>query len=87
MRTGQRVLGKESCSFPRQFKKSVSRLWALSDENAGENAIKITLRPGTDSGFHLPFSQLPSQFPTSLANPLPDRIGKRVMFALYPFVD
>jgi hypothetical protein len=35
----------------------------------------------------LPFSQLSGEFAASLANPLPNRIGQRRMFALYSFVD
>jgi hypothetical protein len=87
MRTSQRMLDKEPRSFPCQLKKSVSRLWALPDGNAGENAIKVASRAGADPGFHLPFSQLPGEFPPPLANPLPNRIGQRKMFAPYSFVD
>jgi hypothetical protein len=87
MRTSKRMLAKELCGFLRQLEKSLSRLWALSDKNAGENAIKVALRPGTDPDFHLPFSQFLSEFPPSLANPLPNRTGQREMFAVYSFVD
>lgn len=87
MRTRQRMLGKEPCGFLRQFEKSLGRLWALSDGNIGENAIKVALRPGADSGFHLPFSELLSEFLASLADSLPNRIGQREMFAVYSFVD
>ena len=33
------------------------------------------------------FFQLPGEFPTALTDALPDHIGKREMFAVYPFSD
>jgi len=87
MRTRQRMSDQEPCSFPRQLKKPLGRLWALSNRNAGENAIKIALRPGANPGIHLLFSQAPGKFSPPFTNPLPNRIGKRDMFALYSFVD
>jgi hypothetical protein len=76
------MLDKEVGGFLRQVKKPVGSLWTLPDENAGENAIKIALRPAADPGFHLTSSQLPSQFCASLAYSIPNQIGQREMFAL-----
>jgi hypothetical protein len=87
MRTRQRMSDEELCGFLRHLEESVSRLWALSNGDAGENAIEVTLRPGTDPGIHLPFPHMPGQFSPPLANPLPNRIGEREMFALYSIVD
>jgi len=72
---------KEIRRFLRQVNKPVGSLRTLPEENAGENAIKIALRPAADPGFHLTPSQLPSQFCASLAYPFPNQIGQREMCA------
>ena len=52
-----------------------------------EGGLQVALRPGADPGVHLRFPQIRSKFSPPLADPLPNRVGKREVCALYSIID